>query len=148
MRSAFGIAAPADTCRVVSKDQAPATRNCVGIERLVFRLADGDKVPSSLIPNVPYAATLSGRAVTDDRNGKVSALKKSGELDQVLQQRSQVMVLRFRSQIEKHELSHLYEAKIKNMGERRAQSTRRFGRSDSLICSAIESAHPTHHVPS
>jgi len=24
--------------------------------------------------------------------------------------------LRFRSQIEKHELSHLYEAKIKNMG--------------------------------
>ncbi len=24
--------------------------------------------------------------------------------------------LRFRSQVEKHELSHLYEAKIKNMG--------------------------------
>ena len=27
--------------------------------------------------------------------------------------------LRFRSQVEKHELSHLYEAKIKNMGNAR-----------------------------
>jgi hypothetical protein len=43
--------------------------------------------------------------------------------------------LRFRSQTEKHELSHLYEAKIKNMGKRRTQWRR-------VLHSAP--AHPRH----
>ena len=48
-------------------------------------------------------------AMYQETNGGIKPVKNKEELEKIDE-------LRFRSQEEKHELSHLYETKIKNMG--------------------------------